>query len=365
MNDVERFLDRACCGVGGSPELRRHLRKELQEHLTAEIEGNIAAGMDRQEAIQNAIEEFGDPVMIRDGLQSVHGRRLLTLLIEKSMIWKEKTMKTGWKWSFVAYVALILTIAVEVYFTVAALMFVFPMMRHFHHNLGAPMFAYLEAVVWFSAWLLFDCYWLPWLCLMLMLAGWAFFEWKYHSENKSIVRLAGLSLVSFVMFAVMAIVCVPMTVDLVMLPAQIYDSQINLTPQQAERIVLPKISEADAAFKALGEAIDQEDWPTVDRAAERLEDICESLHATSVSILLLAGENQRNNLTDIRDLLDEMEKSSRKIHHRYGAHVRSKSKHKDDLKQETLTHFEQLKQSFQALEMKSDLFAAARNPEVP
>ena len=36
MNDVERFLDQACCGVGGSHELLRPLRKELHEHLAAE-----------------------------------------------------------------------------------------------------------------------------------------------------------------------------------------------------------------------------------------------------------------------------------------------------------------------------------------
>ena len=60
MNDVERFLDRVRCGVGGSHELRRHLRKELHEHLAAEIERNVAAGMTQEEAIQKAIEEFGD-----------------------------------------------------------------------------------------------------------------------------------------------------------------------------------------------------------------------------------------------------------------------------------------------------------------
>ena len=151
MDDVKRFLDQACCGVGGSHELRRHLRKELQEHLTAEIERNVAAGMDQAEATQRALEEFGDPVMIREGLQSVHGRRLLSLLIEKSMIWKVRTMKTGWKWSFVACVALVLTIAIEVFLSVAPLMYIFPVIKDLHHTLGTPMFAYLEAVLVFSS----------------------------------------------------------------------------------------------------------------------------------------------------------------------------------------------------------------------
>jgi hypothetical protein len=359
MNDVERFLDRACCGVGGSHELRRHLRKELHEHLTAEIEGNIQAGMDREEAVQKAIEEFGDPAMIRDGLQTVHGRRLLTLLIEKSMIWKERTMKTGWKWSFVAHVALILMIAFEVFLLTAPSTYILPSIQSLHRDLGIPMFAYLEVLAGLLGWFLYEYGWIP--CVIVALAGWVIFEWKCCSENKAIIRLASLSLISFVMFLIMTAVCVPMTIDLAMLPGQIYNTQINLTPQKAERIVLPKISKADRAFKELREAIDQEDWPAVDLSADILSDTCKSLHKTSVSIMLLAGENQRNNLTDIRDLLDEIEDSSRKIHYRCAA--RSKSKHQDDLKQKTLAYFEQLEYAYQELRAKSDLFTAPRQAQ--
>jgi hypothetical protein len=356
MNDVERFLDQACCGVGGSHELRQHLRKELHEHLTAEIEGSIEAGMDRQEAVQRAIEEFGDPVVVRDGLQNVHGRRLLTLLIEKSMIWKARTMKTGWKWSFVAHVALILVIAFEVFLITAPMMYFLPSIESLHRNLGIPMFAYLEFLADLLARFLYQYGWIP--GVIASLAGWIIFERKCHSENKSTMRLAGLSLVSFIMFLVMAAVCVPITIDLAMLPGQIYDTQINLTPQQAERIVLPKISATDAAFKALGEAIDQEDWPALGKSAARLCDTCKSLHETSVSIMLLAGENQRDNLVDIRDLLDEIEKSSHKIYHRFGTYEYAEPETKDDtMRQIALAYFEELQKPYQELKKKSDLFA--------
>ncbi len=33
MNDLERYLDRVCLGLGGSLSLRRHLRQELREHI--------------------------------------------------------------------------------------------------------------------------------------------------------------------------------------------------------------------------------------------------------------------------------------------------------------------------------------------
>ncbi|UCG57188.1 MAG: hypothetical protein JSU70_20275 [Phycisphaerales bacterium] len=357
MNDVERFLDRACCGVGGSPELRRHLRKELQEHLTAEIDGNIAAGMAREEAAQKAMEEFGDPVMIRDGLQAVHGRRLTTLLIEKSMAWKERTMKTGWKWSFVAHVALILTIAAEVFLVVAPPLYILPQIFALHEHLGTPTFAYLGTIRGFLGLLLFDLFWIPWLCMLLVLAGWGVFEWKYRSENKSTVRLAGLSLVSFVMFLLLAMICVPMTIDLAILPGQIYELQVNLTPQQAQSIVFPRIAEGDAAFEELSAAIDREDWQAMDLSAKQLSDTYQSLRDISGGTMVLAGENQRNNLEEIRYLIREIEEFSDKIHHRFVTYEYSKSQDKDNnLKLRTLTYFKRLQEYYSQLRTKSDLF---------
>jgi len=362
MNEIERFLDQACCGVGGSHDLRRHLRKELQEHLNAEIEENIAAGMEREEATLRAIEEFGDPALIRDGLQSVHGKRLLTLLIDKSMIWKVRTMKSAWKWSVVAHVALVLTIATEVFLITAPSKYILPSIVSLHHDLGIPMFAYLDALADLLSWFLYGMGWIP--CVVLVLSAWVIFEWKCRSENKSTMRLAGLSLFAFAMFLATAAVCIPITIDLAMLPHQIYSTQINLTPQQAERVVLPKISAADAALESLGQAIDQEDWLAVGTSADRLCDTCKSLHETSVSIMLLAGENQRDNLVDIRDLLDEIEKSSRKIYYRFGTYEEAEPETKDDtLRQIALAYFEELQESYQELRKKSDLFAAHHDPD--
>ena len=361
MNEIEHFLDQACCGVGGSHDLRQHLRKELQEHLNAEIETNVAAGMDRHEATQKAMEEFGDPVVIRDGLQNVHGRRLLALLINKSMNWKVRSMKTGWKWRFVAHVALVLLIALEVFFLTAPMKYILPRIISLHHDLGTPMFAYLEGLASLLNWFIYGFGWIP--CVTLVLAGWIIFEWKCHSENKSTMRLAGLSLFSFVMSLAVAAVCVPITIDMAMLPWQIYQTQINLTPQQAERIVLPKISEADASFKAMDEAIDQGDWSALGRSADRLSDACESLRETSVSIMLLAGENQRDNLTDIRDLLDEIEKSSRKIYYRFSTYEYAEIETKDNdvLRQIALAYCEKVDKTYVTLRAKSDLFATHRD----
>ena len=367
MNDIERFLDRACCGVGGSPELRRHLRQELQEHLTEEIERNVAAGMTEEEAVRKALEEFGDPVTIRDGLQTVHGRRLLSLLIEKSMMWRERTMKTEWKWNFVAQVGLVLIIAAELFFVGAVMMYIIPGLKAWHENVGTPMFAYLEPMTQVLGWLVYDQYWLPWFCLALALVGAVVFEWKYRRENKTTVRLTGLSLTALVLFSVQASICVPLMIDMAILPGQIYDRQVNLTSHQAERIVLPRIVEAEAAFQELRTAIDHEDWPAVGQSAERLGDAHRALQNIGNGAFVLAGENQRDNLGDIQDLIDAIKDSGRDIHHRFATYERTNPRVQNAavLKQRLQPYFAQLQESYTELTAKSDLFASTRNPETP
>jgi len=361
MNEIERFLDHVCCGVGGSPDLRRHLRKELREHLTEEVESNVAAGLSREEAVHKALAEFGDLVMIRDGLQAVHGRRLMSLLIEKSMNWRETTMKTGWKWSFVAQVMLVLTIAAEVYFIAAAVVYVLPGIFAWHSRLGTPTFAYLGTVEPLGDALYIDILWIP--CLLLVVAGWALFEWRYRGENKPIIRLAGLSVTSLVVFAVLAIVWVPMGIDLMILPNQIRELQVNLTPQQAERLVLPGIAEGDAAFQALRAAVERDDWSAASQAAEQLDDTYRSLGEVSAGTFMLAGETQRDNLDEIHDLMDAISESSGDIRRRLRVDTHREDIPPDDLKAKVLAYFGQLEESYSKLVEESDLFAARGIPK--
>jgi len=358
MNEIERFLDQVCCGVAGSPDLRRHLRKELREHLTEEIESNVAAGLSREEAVRKAIAEFGDPAAIRDGLQAVHGRRLMSLLIEKSMAWRETTMKTGWKWSFVAQVALVLTIAAQVYFTAAALVYILPGIVGHHHHLGTPPLAYLGTIRRHTHWLFMDFGWIP--LLLAALALWLLFEWRYRGENKSTIRLAGLSLASLATFVVLALVCIPMVIDLVILPGQIYDSQVNMRPRQAERLVVPNIATAEAALAELREAVAREDWSAAEPAAEQLDDAYSALEDASPGVIMLAGETRRDNLDEILALIDEIAESSDDIRDRLLAYRFSQSNAPDDLNAKIRSHLQDLEASRAKLAQQSALFAAHR-----
>ena len=107
METIERYLDHVCGSLGGSSSLRRHLREELREHLTEAMDSHVAAGLSPEEAAAKAVEAFGSPATVSEELGIVYGRRLLAVVVEKAMAWKERTMKTGWKWSFVAHLALL------------------------------------------------------------------------------------------------------------------------------------------------------------------------------------------------------------------------------------------------------------------
>jgi len=198
-----------------------------------------------------------------------------------------------------------------------------------------------------------------------VLAGWGLFEWKCRGENKSVLRLAGLSMVSLAMFLVLAAVCVPMVIDLAMLPRQIDELRVNLSPQQAERIIVPRIVDGDDAFRDLRAAIEREDWPAADLAAKQLNDAYSSLADASAGTILLAGETRRANLDEICYRIDEIAELSERIHHQFREFEYSRNKVVEELKAKIQTHFEELDESRSKLAGSSDLFGARGAPIVP
>ena len=62
MNEIDRYLDRVCGGLRGSASLRGHIRGELREHLLAAVESRRAAGATEDEAVAQAIEDFGEVI---------------------------------------------------------------------------------------------------------------------------------------------------------------------------------------------------------------------------------------------------------------------------------------------------------------
>src|SRR5260370_40148284 len=113
MDKLERFLDQVCRSIGGPRALRQHVRQELREHLLDAVAQHKTSGLTEEKALDRALEDFGGPEQVRSELEATHGQRLLPVVIDKAMQWKEKTMKEKWLWTTGAHLALAAVIALE------------------------------------------------------------------------------------------------------------------------------------------------------------------------------------------------------------------------------------------------------------
>jgi hypothetical protein len=197
MDKVDRYLDQVCRGIAGPRSLRQHIRQELAEHLRDAAGEHQAAGMSEDEALARALEDFGGPEQVRAELEATHGHRLLTVVVDKAMQWKETTMKVRWIWTTWAHVTVLLTLAMGLAFVYGIFIFIFPKFWEMRaegwlDTVGAEG---AEPVIQWSfntlTGILSIWRWDVWIGIGL-LGVWGLFEWRVRSENKTYMRLAGL-----------------------------------------------------------------------------------------------------------------------------------------------------------------------------
>lgn len=189
MDKIERYLSHVSCSVDGPEELRRHLREEMRTHLEELMEDSIRDGLSPDEAATRAIESFGELDAVREGLESVHGRRHLAFLVEKAMDWKENTMKTTWKWSSTATMLLMTDVALLAALIGFWIVFLVPKVEELATRSAASQsFAHstLQLAKFAER---FGGY-----ILILAAIAWVLFEWRIKSESKALIRLtAGIA----------------------------------------------------------------------------------------------------------------------------------------------------------------------------
>lgn len=305
MNEIERFLDQACRSVSGSASLRRHLREELKEHLEEAVEGFVAAGMSKDEAVQRAIEEFGEPALVREGLEAVHGRRLTALFIEKAMDWREKTMKTGWKWSFVAQFTILLVIALQVLFIAFMLVFIFPRTLEQCRSLEKTpeyLITCINLTRPFAMMMEFQIF-----LLLLFGGGWGLFEWKCRSENKSTIRIAAGAVLALIVTLVLVYVTAVNIIVWVQIPHWIVTGEV-------EKSIYQNVSEGSDAFARLTQAVEKRNWSAVDESALGLENAFRPLRYQGAAAPILAGLAGMEDISEIRRLLNEIAELSDDVH---------------------------------------------------
>lgn len=185
MNDIDRYLDQACRQVNGPDSLRAHLRKELKEHLEEAIDALVAEGMSLDDATAKAIEDLGDPEIVRDGMESVYGGGVPSLFVDKAIKWRDQ------KWHIAAQAGLALIFSTGIGCATFMLYFIVPKLAQIHKHAGIDIPAFLAETIGLS-WIVWNYYWIG---LLVLIGGWYLFEWKSRSENKAALRtVAGVCL---------------------------------------------------------------------------------------------------------------------------------------------------------------------------
>jgi hypothetical protein len=261
MDKLERYLDQVCRGVGGPRSLRQHLRQELREHLLDAAAENRRAGLSEEQALARALDDFGGPQQVRSELEATHGHRMIAVVIDKAIQWKEMTMKATWLWTTGAHLALALTITVEVFFISSAMILIVPSYEKIKQDgLLETDRRETQAMLSQADALLTDLlrigyhvvnYWPLWVILLAAVAG--LFEWRVRSENKSLMRLSALGMAALVLAVGMGVMASALVVPFaVAIP--------SLFTQKPETVVRDRQAVLSASISSLQQAIAKEDW---------------------------------------------------------------------------------------------------------
>jgi hypothetical protein len=295
MDKLDDYLDQVCRGIGGPRALRQHVRQELREHLLDAAARYKEAGMPEEEAVARALDDFGRPEEVRSGLEEAHGQRLLAVVIDKALDWKEKTMRARWLWSTWAHFAVWLAIVVEVLILTFIVMFIIPRYQKLMHD-GIIDVAELNdhGAGWMAGFLnnlsyVGGNYTTP--LFLLTLAGIALFEWRVRNENKTLMRLSALGTVA----AGLAVV--------VMLTAGSLGVISTLAAPAMGRMARPwaaeQITTIDTSVGGIERAVTAKNW---DDARAQATEASGALSRLSVGPALssLVRSNDRRELDELR-----------------------------------------------------------------
>src|SRR5262245_21228539 len=90
--------------------------------------------MPESESLERAFEEFGKPEEVRSELEATHGHRMMAVVIDKAMQWKEMTMRAKWLWSAWALLALVVIIAFELLSIMFNVVYLIPKYQKLRHD---------------------------------------------------------------------------------------------------------------------------------------------------------------------------------------------------------------------------------------
>jgi hypothetical protein len=296
MDRLDSYLDQICWSIGGPKALRVHVRQELRAHLLDAVEQHKAAGLSDDEAVAKAMEEFGRPEDLRPELEATHGHRMLAVLIDKALQWKERTMRAKLLWLSWATLALGMVICLEMLFIEFNVYFIFPKFR----VLGDQGFIDADFLrqaggSWMPAFLarlrgVVEDHGRP--ILLAAAAAIGLFEWRVKGENKSLMRFAALGTSALGLL----LVVIAMSVSLVVTLCVAMPEHGPLVRPWA----LEQVASIDAAIDGIEQSQAKKEWDIMRGRAEQASTAMERL-ARGPAIHSLSGWSPSPTRAELRD----------------------------------------------------------------
>jgi len=227
--------------------------------------------LSEEDALDRALADFGGPEQVRSELEATHGHRLLPVVIEKAMQWKEKTMRAKWLWTTWTYLVVAGLVVFELLVSWFTTVFILPKMEklkrdgllHFDDQTGPIMskaFSFLNGLRWtwetLAGWL-----------ILIFVVLWGLFEWRVRSENKPFMRLAALGTLALVLLGVIAFTA--MSIELT--------TMLGLPGFVRQSTMETRIADIDLAITALERAAAKKDWDTSQEEVKRASGVMENL----------------------------------------------------------------------------------------
>ena len=202
---------------------------------------------------------------MRSELEATHGQRLLPVVIDKAMQWKEMTMRARWLWTTWAFLGLALVLALEILFITFMVLFIVPKFQRLMRD-GIIDYAVLEeqGVTWMPAFLSNLKHVTGGYTTFIVIGAavlWGLFEWRVKSENKSFMRLSALGTVAVGLMVVVFLTAGTMVVSFALaMPAM---------GRMARPFALEQVATVDTSIGALEQARAKEDWKSMQEHANQ------------------------------------------------------------------------------------------------
>lgn len=297
MDKLEQYLDQVCRGIAGPRSLRQHIRQELREHLLDAVAGHKAAGLSEDHAIERALEDFGGPEQVRSELEATHGHRLMGVVIDKAMQWKELTMKSKWLWTSWAHLMLFAVIAAEIVLLVGLVIFIVPKQMYFYQDgwIGSDHRDVNNVLMWSLSFLRGLSGWTnDWIwCAAPVALVWGLFEWRVRSEHKPFMRLSAMGVV-----ALGLMVTIGLTAAALVLPLMITLPEIEM--RAPEPIVNLQMATIDESLKAMEQALAKSDWNEASRHVSHATGAMARLARMGAAAPVLAAAKEQSQVDEIR-----------------------------------------------------------------